>query len=74
MPITSPAETEDEPGSAWDWRRDAGVPLLLFLATRLLGLVVLNWMDPPGGPSIQSKLLSWDAGWFLNVAENGYPH
>jgi Gpi18-like mannosyltransferase len=58
----------------WNWQRDAGVPLLIYAATRLAQLLVLTWMDPVRGPSIQSKLLSWDAGWFINVAQNGYPH
>jgi hypothetical protein len=74
VPITRQEATDDTPQSAWDWRRDAGVPLLIYLVTRVAGVLVLSWMDPPGGPSIRDKLLSWDAGWFLDVAEHGYPH
>lgn len=57
-----------------DWRRDIGVPLAIFVATRLGQLVFLAWLRPPGGASIRTRLLSWDSGWFLNVAQNGYPH
>ena len=31
-------------------------------------------MLPPGGGSLRRRLLSWDSGWFLKVAQNGYPH
>ncbi|HEY1486371.1 MAG TPA: mannosyltransferase family protein [Micromonosporaceae bacterium] len=74
MPVTRSEAAEEAVPSRWDWRRDAGGPLLIYAATRLAQLIVLTWMDPPGGPSIQSKLLSWDSGWFLDVARNGYPH
>src|SRR5262245_11464529 len=35
--------------------------------------MILSWLLPAGGPSVRDRLLSWDAGWFLRVAE-GYPH
>jgi Mannosyltransferase (PIG-V) len=58
---------------AFDLRRDLGVPILLFLATRVAQLLVLAWMKPPGS-RIDDKLLSWDSGWFIDVAQQGYPH
>ncbi len=56
-----------------DWHRDILLPVLLFAATRLIQLLVLVWMKP-AGVKINNKLLSWDGGWFLNLAQNGYPH
>jgi mannosyltransferase PIG-V len=73
IPLARAAEPETVPDRRWNWRRDAGIPLLIYAATRVVQLLILTWMDPANGPSIQSKLLSWDAGWFLNVAQNGYP-
>lgn len=53
----------------------------LYLALRLLGVLVLwamlaahDGQQPPyGDPRILSALLSWDGGWYLGIAENGYP-
>jgi hypothetical protein len=79
VPLARSAEPDSDADRAgtrprgWSWKRDAGGPLLIYAATRLVQLIILNWMTPPGGPSIKSKLLSWDSGWFLNVAQNGYP-
>lgn len=70
-------ESEDDAvasGHRWNWRTEVGIPLLIYAVTRVAQLLVLVWMSPVGGPSLQSKLLSWDAGWFINVAQNGYPH
>jgi Gpi18-like mannosyltransferase len=53
--------------------RDEGWAAMLFIATRVVQLLVLAWMAP-AGTKIGDKLLSWDGGWFLNVAEQGYPH
>jgi hypothetical protein len=53
--------------------RDIGWAMLLFIATRIGQLIVLAWMAAPG-TKINDKLLSWDGGWFLNVAQDGYPH
>ena len=45
-----------------------------FAASRVAQLLVLAWLNGTGGPSIASKLLSWDGGWFIRVAIEGYPH
>ena len=57
-------------------RRGIGVALGIFVLTRIAQLVVLAWLDgaaerPIG---IRERLLVWDAGWFLKVAVDGYPH
>jgi hypothetical protein len=53
-----------------------GVPLalLLYLATRVGQLAFIGWLAPDHGPSIKSRLLVWDGGWFIRVATEGYPH
>jgi hypothetical protein len=57
----------------WDWARDAGVPLAIFAVTRVLQIAIVDWLLPPGS-TLSGRLLSWDAGWFIQVATNGYPH
>ncbi|MET0415427.1 MAG: hypothetical protein ABW022_05340 [Actinoplanes sp.] len=56
--------------SAGAWR-GVGVALGIFALTRLGQLVMLAWLSD--GESLRAQLLSWDAGWFLSVAEDGYP-
>ncbi len=56
---------------AWRW---GAVPLAIYAGTRLVQLALIAWMLPPGRASIRSRLLSWDAGWFVRVARDGYPH
>jgi hypothetical protein len=48
--------------------------LLLYLATRIAQLGFIAWLAPAHGPSIKSRLLVWDGGWFTRVAAEGYPH
>jgi hypothetical protein len=51
------------------------VPLGVYAATRVVQLALIAWLLPPGGDAtVRSKLLSWDTGWFLKVAQEGYPH
>jgi hypothetical protein len=46
--------------------------LLLYLLTRVAQLVAIDWLAPPGAPSVRDHLLEWDAGWFIRVATEGY--
>ncbi len=56
----------------WRW---LGVPLGIYAATRVVQLALIAWMLPDGGTAtVTSRLLSWDAGWFVKVAREGYPH
>lgn len=50
------------------------VALMLYLITRLGQLLAIDWMTPAGGPRVRDQLLEWDAGWFVRVATEGYPH
>jgi Gpi18-like mannosyltransferase len=63
----------DEPG-----RRlrvtDLATPLLLYVATRVVQLLLIAWLAPGNGPSIKDRLLAWDGGWFVRVATEGYAH
>nr|WP_236242099.1 hypothetical protein [Streptomyces sp. CC228A] len=36
-------------------------------------LLVLAVLDPPGGPGLRDRLLSWDARHFAAIAADGYP-
>jgi Mannosyltransferase (PIG-V) len=72
-------EEEAQTGTAGSDRQSSWVgeltpPLLVFAASRVVQLLVLAWLNGPGGPSISSRLLSWDGGWFIRVAVEGYPH
>ncbi|MFF5080876.1 mannosyltransferase family protein [Actinoplanes sp. NPDC000266] len=63
----------------WDaagaWR-GVGTAIGIFALTRVAQLVVLGWLDAASDDpvGIRNRLLVWDAGWFLKVAVNGYPH
>jgi Mannosyltransferase (PIG-V) len=73
----TPADTAEaappplRPRRRWRW---AGIPLGIYAASRLVQLALIAWMLPPGGASIRSRLLAWDAGWFVRVAQDGYEH
>jgi hypothetical protein len=55
------------------WRERFGGPLLIFAATRVVQLLLIVWLMPAGS-SLLTSLLSWDSGWFIRVASEGYPH
>ena len=48
------------------------IPVGLFLVTRLVQIRVVDWMMPAGS-TVRDKLLLWDATWFIEIAEIGYP-
>ena len=48
-----------------------GVPLLIYGASRLAQVALLIWMSSSRVPD---RLLRWDGGFYLSVAEHGYPH
>ncbi|MGC9666306.1 mannosyltransferase family protein [Planosporangium sp. 12N6] len=55
----------------WRW---LGLPLAVYLGTRLVQFALVAWMLPPDGSTVADRLLSWDSGWFVRVARDGYPH
>jgi hypothetical protein len=63
----------------WDlagaWR-GVGLAVGIFALTRIAQLIMLGWLDAADDDpvGIRQRLLVWDAGWFLRVAVNGYPH
>jgi hypothetical protein len=63
-------DTEQHPQA---WRQWLGVPLMIYAATRLALLATIAWLERPG-TSVYQRLLSWDSGWFIRVAREGYPH
>ncbi|WP_432986702.1 mannosyltransferase family protein [Dactylosporangium sp. CA-233914] len=46
-------------------------PLGIYAVSRLVQLALLWWMAPDG--KIRDRLLAWDGGHFVRVAEEGYP-
>jgi hypothetical protein len=48
----------------------------IFAATRIGQLIMLAWLGNASHSdrTLRDQLLVWDAGWFLRVAVNGYPH
>ncbi|MGH3713323.1 MAG: mannosyltransferase family protein [Micromonosporaceae bacterium] len=56
---------------AW-WRWSVGVPLGLYLLTRMVQLTLVALMADDDGRSLADRLMVWDAGWFVHVAEEGY--
>ena len=52
----------------------AGVALAVCLAAalRFVQLLYILWLSPDDR-TVDERLLIWDGGWFINVAEEGYP-
>lgn len=71
-------------GSGWQakaceppglWQRAGGyrgvaVAVIIVALLRTAQLIVIQWMD---GSALPGRLLTWDGGWFINVATEGYP-
>ena len=53
-----------------------GVALWIFIATRILQLFALEWLMhySTDRRDLFDRLTAWDAGWFVRVATEGYPH
>jgi hypothetical protein len=75
-----PAATGVEPReplwtAAGGWR-GLLVALGIFGLTRVGQLLMLAWLggEADEGVTVRQRLLVWDAGWFLRVAVDGYPH
>ncbi|MDP9797181.1 hypothetical protein J2S43_005693 [Catenuloplanes nepalensis] len=48
------------------------IVLGLYVAIRSLQSAAISWLALPGA-TVADSLLSWDAGWFVRVAGEGYP-
>lgn len=72
---TTPAEPQGLWQAAGGWR-GIGVALGVFALTRVGQLLMLAWLGAAkhDGVGLRGRLLVWDAGWFLRVAVDGYPH
>jgi hypothetical protein len=74
--MTAPAQ---ERRKLWDvaggWR-GAGIAVGILALTRLGQMIMLLWLGAAAhdGTGLRDRLLVWDAGWFLRVAVDGYPH
>jgi hypothetical protein len=62
-----------ELAGAW---RGVLIAVGILALTRIAQLVMIAWLNgsTDGDVSVRGRLLVWDAGWFLRVAVNGYPH
>jgi hypothetical protein len=65
--------SDDAAGRGWYLGRGVRLAVLLYLATRVVQLALVDLLAPSGGPSIKDRLLVWDGGWFVRVAVEGYP-
>jgi hypothetical protein len=69
----------DRPAGLWAaagrWRGVA-IAVGILALTRLGQIVMLLWLGAVAGDGVglRGRLLVWDAGWFLRVAVDGYPH
>jgi hypothetical protein len=72
---TPPAEDDSLWRTAGGWR-GTGVAVGILALTRIVQLIMLAWLGGASGDGVgvRGRLLVWDAGWFLKVAINGYPH
>jgi hypothetical protein len=55
-------------------RRGAVTAVLLVVAVRLLGLVVLAGTAAHEGRSAHARLVRWDSQWYAGIARSGYGH
>jgi hypothetical protein len=68
------AVTEPQTAPRLDVRVMA-LPLLIYALSRIVQLWLVAWMLPAGvQDGVRGRLLSWDGGWFVRVAREGYPH
>jgi hypothetical protein len=65
----TPAQPRPGPGTL---PRLLAVPLAIYVASRVVQLWLLWWLTPTGR-SVRGELMAWDAGWFVRVAQEGYP-
>ena len=49
-----------------------GVPLALYLASRLLQVGFVAAMAPDDGRTLVDRLTVWDGGWYIRIADEGY--
>jgi hypothetical protein len=52
--------------------RDALAPAAIYLAVRLVGIVVLALMAAGSGSNLVRELITWDGAWLLAIAGSGY--
>lgn len=71
----APERTETLWAKAGGWP-GIGAAVGILALTRIGQLAMLLWLGSADadGTSLRGRLLVWDAGWFLRVAVNGYPH
>lgn len=72
-PATSDATGPASPITSTTWHYWLGVPLMIYAATRVIQVGAVAWLNPAGS-TVYQRLLSWDSGWFIRVAQEGYPH
>jgi hypothetical protein len=72
--VADPEAPPEEPKASRFDPRIITVPLLVYAASRSIQLIVLWWMIPPADRGrMRDRLLAWDGGHFVRVAEEGYP-
>jgi hypothetical protein len=75
----APSRVEEEPDGLWERAgglRGAVIAVGILFATRVGQLLMVAWLNASAAQptNLRGRLLVWDAGWFLRVAVNGYPH
>ncbi|KAA5836385.1 glycosyltransferase family 39 protein [Saccharopolyspora hirsuta] len=50
----------------------AAAPAVVYLAIRLVGLLVLAWLSAANDEALLDNLTAWDGQWYLEIAEHGY--
>ncbi|GGT17109.1 hypothetical protein [Streptomyces purpureus] len=70
---SSPAVPAAGPRWRPGWTRAAGVALGVYAGAAALHLFALVLLDKPGGPGLMDRLVAWDGGLYVSIAEDGYP-
>ncbi|MGW1678584.1 hypothetical protein [Saccharopolyspora sp. NPDC002376] len=50
----------------------AAAPAVVYLAIRLIGLLVLAWLSAANDEALLDNLRAWDGQWYLEIAQHGY--
>ncbi len=73
-PADAPAPSRPSAGrSVLRALRGAALPLAVAVASALLSCLLMNWMKTPG-ETLAGRFHVWDASFYVQIAESGYPH
>lgn len=71
-PVPGPLDQVHRSSPQRDRLITAFSPAVVYLAIRLVGLLVLAWLAAVNGEGLLDNLHAWDGQWYLEIAAHGY--